>query len=431
MLSGIEDAAVDVTDTDLPMPLCTAVSGARIVLRTIQAARWSGIAFNSAWGPDIAVSNGDRGGLIEFHIQAESGAYELWIEFAAAESRPIQIVLDGLPIMRDAAAGTTGGWSPANQVWCRQIRLALRAGGHVIELSRDGAFPHIRRIALLPVVEATPAEIARVAAELRISARAAALEEADVEDVIRTMAPLLRRLFSRRRSTQIVASLLTELAAAVEKDVSEPQERIGFLGPFNGQRRRQEIFNRLDAMLGFDVMIETGAYLGTTTEMLAGLGRPVYSCELDRAMFMRSAVRLAEYNNVKLYNKDSRTFLKELFQTNSSWKMPFFYLDAHWGPDLPLADEISLIVADFAEFVICVDDFKHPDPGYGYDRYSDETELSLENLRPRLSLGSKPMFLYPAAPAETETGARRGTLFIVPLSLYTSLLQGEPLLTAA
>jgi hypothetical protein len=69
MLSGIEDAAVDVTDTDLPMPLCTAVSGARIVLRTIQAARWSGIAFNSAWGPDIAVSNGDRGGLIEFHIK--------------------------------------------------------------------------------------------------------------------------------------------------------------------------------------------------------------------------------------------------------------------------------------------------------------------------------------------------------------------------
>jgi hypothetical protein len=134
---------------------------------------------------------------------------------------------------------------------------------------------------------------------------------------------------------------------------------------------------------------------------------------------------------LKLYNKDSRTFLKELFQTNSSWKMPFFYLDAHWGPDLPLADEISLIVADFAEFVICVDDFKHPDPGYGYDRYSDETELSLEHLRPRLSLGSKPMFLYPAAPAETETGARRGTLFIVPLSLYKSLLQGEPLLTAA
>jgi 16S rRNA A1518/A1519 N6-dimethyltransferase RsmA/KsgA/DIM1 with predicted DNA glycosylase/AP lyase activity len=74
----------------------------------------------------------------------------------------------------------------------------------------------------------------------------------------------------------------------------------------------------LDTILGFDVMIETGAYLGTTTEMLAGLGRPVYSCELDHKFFLRAAVRLAGYNNVRLYNKDSRIFLKELLQRKSS-----------------------------------------------------------------------------------------------------------------
>jgi hypothetical protein len=94
--------------------------------------------------------------------------------------------------------------------------------------------------------------------------------------------------------------------------------------------------------------------------------------------------------------------------------MPFFYLYAHWfsgGVDLPLAQEISLIVASLAEFVICVDDFKHPDPGYGYDRHNDELELSLDNLRPRLSVPTAPTFLYPAAPAKTETGAARHSVY--------------------
>jgi hypothetical protein len=418
-------------ENDVPTPLCAASSGAPIVLCANDATRRNGISLTTSWGQGVAVSDGPVAGLIEFQVATEPGAYELWVEFASAESRPMQIALDGLPIMH-GLSGITGGWCLADQAWQRQTSLVLKQGRHVIQLTRDGSIPHLRRIALLPVMEGAAPEIARIAAERRVSARAMALEAPEVEDVIATVTPLLRRLFNRRRSPQRVMWLLAELAGAVANDVSYPQERVGFFGPFNGQKRRQEIFNRLDAILAFDVLIETGAYIGTTTEMLAGLGRPVYSCELNPSCFLRSAVRLSELKNVKLYNKDSRIFLKELFEQESGWNMPFFYLDAHFGgADLPLAEEISLIVSTFSEFVICVDDFKHPDPGYGYDRYSDDMELSLEWLRPRLSVPTMLTFLYPAASANSETGARRGTLFIVPETLYRSVLQGEPLLMRA
>jgi len=419
-----------VTQSDLPKPLGVPSSEPPIILGATDAIRRNGVVLNTTWGEGIAVSDGPGAALIEFEVVTEAGAYELWAEFAAAESRPMQIALDGLAIM-DGISGTTGGWYPIDQVWRRQTSLVLNRGRHVIELSRDGVIPHLRRVALLPVTEAVAAEIARVTAELCVSARAGALEPAEFEDVIATVTPLLRRLFNRHRSPQKVLSLVGELAGAVAKDLADPQERTEFFGPFNGQKRRQEIFNRLDAVLDFDVLIETGAYLGTTTEMLAGLGRPVYSCELDRGSFLRSAVRLFAFDNVKLYNKDSRIFLKDLLQQENTWKMPFFYLDAHWGADLPLAEEISLIVSALPEFVICVDDFKHPDPGYGYDRYQNDIELSLEWLCPRLSVPLMPVFLYPTASAENETGARRGSLFVAPETLYKSVLQGEQLLKKA
>jgi hypothetical protein len=105
---------------DPPIPLGTPASGARIVLRAVEATRWNGIAFTSPWGEDIAVSNGPDARLIEFSVATEAGAYELWIEFASDESRPMQIVLDGVPIMRAGTSRATGGWYPRDQAWHRQ-----------------------------------------------------------------------------------------------------------------------------------------------------------------------------------------------------------------------------------------------------------------------------------------------------------------------
>jgi hypothetical protein len=262
--------------------------------------------------------------------------------------------------------------------------------------------------------------------EARVAARAA-LAPAEVSALVRELTPLLRPLLARRRSAANVTALLNEITEAVALDIAMPQDRTGY-GPFNGQKRRQEVFSRLDATFGFDSFIETGAYMGTTTEMLAGLGRPVFSCELSRKNFLRAAVRLASFANVSLTNLDSRTFLRCLLGSGTPIGLPFIYLDAHWNDDLPLPEEIDLIAKGLRDFVIFVDDFQQPDAGYGFDRYENGNELTLDFLLTRLTCQAPLTFLVPIAPANTETGYRRGTLVVVPAHLYHSTLSAEPLL---
>jgi hypothetical protein len=48
----------------------------------------------------------------------------------------------------------------------------------------------------------------------------------------------------------------------------------------------------------------------------------------------------------------------------------FFHLDAHWEGDLPLQEEIEIILGRFPNFLIMIDDFRVPgDSGYGFDDY--------------------------------------------------------------
>ena len=58
--------------------------------------------------------------------------------------------------------------------------------------------------------------------------------------------------------------------------------------------------------------------------------------------------------------------------------LPFIYLDAHWNDDLPLPEEIDIIAKDLRNFFIFVDDFQQPDAGYGFDRYENGNELTLD-----------------------------------------------------
>ena len=86
----------------------------------------------------------------------------------------------------------------------------------------------------------------------------------------------------------------------------------------------------------------------------------------------------------------------------------FAYLDAHWGPDLPLREELEIIAAHWKRAVVMVDDFEVPgDSGYGFDDYGDGAALTESYLRRAAALGSWTV-RYPVAPSTVETGSRRG-----------------------
>ena len=119
-----------------------------------------------------------------------------------------------------------------------------------------------------------------------------------------------------------------------------PGRRSGW-GPFNGQRSRQELFNSLVARFAPVAIIETGTFVGTTTEFMAATGLPIYSVESDPRSYGFARARFWRSHNVHLLREDSRTALRNLFQgrlRGVANRSLFVYLDAHWNNNLPLAE---------------------------------------------------------------------------------------------
>lgn len=362
---------------------------------------------------------------------ADPGLYELWALYAAGESRPMTLRIGGVDAMSDLLWETTGGWHETDAVWRHQGAVALPGGRVDLSLQRIGWIPSLVGLALFPVEgEAdVPSCDARRVQEARIEALAGRLTGDERMALARGVVPTLRHLVTMERQEADIAAVMNAVLSAVRRDVETPSQRLGFGGPLNGQKLRRRILRDLDALLHFDAFIETGAYRGTTTEFLAHHGRPVFSCELDEAAYYDSVIRLCHLPNVSLFNGDSRAFLSGLLTDGSPrFRMPLFYLDAHWNDDLPLADEVELIAGRCGEFVIMVDDFKHPLHGYAYDAYENGLELTLEYLAPRLPAGSDLVPLMPWMPPQAESGAKRGTLFLVPRGLYDRVLRQVSLL---
>ncbi len=182
----------------------------------------------------------------------------------------------------------------------------------------------------------------------------------------------------------------------------------GFGEPFNGQRERTEIIHELVEAFMPATCIETGTFYGFTAAHLAGFGVPVYTIERDPGLRAISRLRLLrQKGTVRVLAGDSASVLPKL-ASDPGIRDPFVYLDAHWGDRPPLVTEVETVLGRWSECVIVVDDFLVPhDGGYGHDTYAGQA-LSLDML----SLPDGVIAAYPSLPAERETGARRGTLFL-------------------
>ena len=196
----------------------------------------------------------------------------------------------------------------------------------------------------------------------------------------------------------------------------------------NSQAFRTEIVRRLIADCKIARIVETGTFLGTTTEFFAQFGVPVVTAEINPDFARRSNERLSKWKNVELRAYDSVRVLQELTRESIDRSVPtLFYLDAHWEGRLPLRDEAELAVTHFAKAILLIDDFAVPDdPGYGFDDYGPDKQLTLEYLLqgnlPHLAL------YFPSAPSHQETGARRGCIVVTANAELAVILDGIPLL---
>ncbi len=210
----------------------------------------------------------------------------------------------------------------------------------------------------------------------------------------------------------LVRLLPSRLAAIVDYYL-RPHLRDQWGGPFNGQRQRQQMFMDLLRVCGFEAIVETGTFRGSTTEFLAQQSNlPVFSVESSPRYHRYAARRLRRSPRVRLTLGDSVAFLDRLKLDPTIPKTRvFFYLDAHWYEHLPLLDEIRIIAAHWSDPVIMVDDFRVPDDnGYAYDDYGSGKCLCLEYLAPLAHFHLRPFF--PSAPSRTETSKKRGCVVL-------------------
>ena len=182
-------------------------------------------------------------------------------------------------------------------------------------------------------------------------------------------------------------SVGAKLKAAVRKFFDErtmgmldywrfPSRRAGWGGAFNGQRRRQELFAALVEKIRPGVIVETGTYLGTTTEFMAEAGVPIYSVESNPRYYGFARARLWRKRHVTIRHDDSRKALRAFFAAplRSPGGSVLAYLDVHWNEELPLADELEIIF----ELLECSGDNRRL-------RGSRRSGLRLRRLRPRES----------------------------------------------
>ena len=228
---------------------------------------------------------------------------------------------------------------------------------------------------------------------------------------------MIRELFERGYAA-LTARLPRRVAAFC--DHLRPSLGDSWGGPMNGQAGRRELVRDLARRIRFERVVETGTYRGTTTQFLAHVfGTPLDTAEVDPRFHHYAARRLGALAEVELFLGDSRSLLARLVETSAArGEVTFFYLDAHWRDDLPLTEELTLIVRHWDTAVVMIDDFRvDGDDGYRFDDYGPGKRLTTEILPP---LGEWVAY-FPVLASQRETGAKRGCCVLASASLAGAL----------
>jgi len=126
-------------------------------------------------GIGVILNGGKIPNVAEYEVTVEKGgAYQLAVRYAAAQSRPVRVLLDKKGVADEACKQQTGSWLPDSQAWVTETTFTLPVGKSVFRFERDGPFPHIDKFALIPTnakeVPATSASLEDLAKERKLVA---------------------------------------------------------------------------------------------------------------------------------------------------------------------------------------------------------------------------------------------------------------------
>ncbi|MCC7375798.1 MAG: SUMF1/EgtB/PvdO family nonheme iron enzyme [Verrucomicrobiales bacterium] len=98
-------------------------------------------------GPMIAFG-GQSPVVVEYDLEFPvSGNYRLDLRYAAAEARPVSLLMDGVR-MAEVCREATGSWTTREAKWVRSLDFYIGAGKHTVRFQRPGDFPHLMALRL-------------------------------------------------------------------------------------------------------------------------------------------------------------------------------------------------------------------------------------------------------------------------------------------
>ena len=102
------------------------------------------------YGQGIGIIGSRGAAHAEYDIDVRNaGQYAVEIRYAAADSRPIALLLDGQQVAPSMLSAVTGSWYPDTQRWVAEVQLQLSQGKHTLRLDSPKVYPHIDKLAIV------------------------------------------------------------------------------------------------------------------------------------------------------------------------------------------------------------------------------------------------------------------------------------------
>jgi len=188
----------------------------------------------SGYGAGIGVilNRGELPNFTEYELElAQPGWYQLELRYAAAQARPVQILINGQVRKSDAAAEVTGSWNPDSQRWSPETILELPAGKLVLRIERAaGPIPHFDRLALVPREDITdesaaaPRSTEELASQRGLIASFLDQWTAYLTEERKNTDSIWQPWFAYREQGDLAADQFTGAAVSVARRILEPGE---------------------------------------------------------------------------------------------------------------------------------------------------------------------------------------------------------------
>lgn len=187
--------------------------------------------------------------------------------------------------------------------------------------------------------------------------------------------------------------------------------------PMNGDHFITDEMAQLKEAFNLKIAIETGTCFGSTSLWMAKNFPLTVTIESNKEYqdVAKERAKTMEIGNIVFYLGLSQTMLPVVLNNYSVGDDALFLLDAHWGSQCPLLDELKVIAAHGIKPCIVIHDMKNPnDERFGFDEYNGQ-QFTFEWVKPSLDMiyGENGYTHYFNTGFKQES-AQRGVLYIHP-----------------